>query len=347
VIAGYIALQLAFYAGAGAVLARGTARGGTRALVELGALAVVAFPAATLLANLLPVERLGTGGFVSGLAGATAALVALTCVAARRPLDRLLVLTAGTISLIALDLALGGSLQLNAVFGNYPIVGGRFVGLGNSGFAVLGSAAIVCGALVARRLSSRHALAAVAPLFAAVVVVVGAPALGSDVGGVLALVPALGVTAVLLSGRRVGPWGALAAAAASVLFLGAFIVWDLSGPPEEHTHLARLVERIVADGAAPLLDAIGRKVSTNLAIFGLSAWSLLVPPAFAGVAWALLSWPRLRTHLPAVRVAVVGLTVLAALGFLVNDSGITIPAMVLAFMVPTALLAWASLPART
>jgi hypothetical protein len=55
----------------------------------------------------------------------------------------------------------------------------------------------------------------------------------------------------------------------------------------------------------------------------------------------------MRTHLPAVRVAVVGLTVLAALGFLVNDSGITIPAMVLAFMVPTALLAWASLPART
>jgi hypothetical protein len=155
------------------------------------------------------------------------------------------------------------------------------------------------------------------------------------------------VTAVVWSGRGGGRWGALAAAAASVLFLGAFIVWDLSGPPEEHTHLARLVERIVADGAAPLLDAIGRKVSTNLAIFGLSAWSLLVPPAFAGVAWALLSWPRLRTHLPAVRVAVVGLTVLAALGFLVNDSGITIPAMVLAFMVPTALLAWASLPART
>jgi hypothetical protein len=175
----------------------------------------------------------------------------------------------------------------------------------------------------------------------------GAPALGSDVGGVLALVPGFAIAWILLSGRKVNVRAAVIAGVAGVVALGAFLAVDLTRPEESRTHLARLVENVADDGPAVLVDTIERKAKTNIRIFRSTIWTYLVPPALLLLAVLLRKppgrWQQLADRFPVVRSGLVGGLVLALLGFAVNDSGIVVPAMFLSWLVPLALVAYVSL----
>ena len=86
-----------------------------------------------------------------------------------------------------------------------------------------------------------------------VLVVDVAPFWGSDVGGVLSLVPAFGVTALGLLGVRVRlTWRATAiAAGVTAGVLAALTALDLSRPADARTHLGRLAQQIADRGVAP------------------------------------------------------------------------------------------------
>jgi len=347
---GFIALQTLVYLAAVVTLLRARRWGGApiRLLVP-GALAVVAFPLATYLMGMLSGVALGSVRFVALLAAFDVALVAAVTVSLRRPLDRLLALTAATTLLLIIDLLTGARLQINTIFGYSPIVGGRFAGVGNMAFAVLGASALAAAALVVHRGAgggegsrARLALMVAAALLGVVIVVDGAPVWGSDVGGVIALVPAYGVGLLLLAGVRpsLRTVGGLALAAVAVLAI--FLVFDLARPEESRTHLARLFERVAEQGPAVLAQTIERKAAANLRLLTSSIWALSVPPAAGCLAVLLLSpratWAALRDRLPALSAGLSAALLLGALGFAVNDSGIAIPSMVLAFFVPYALI---------
>ncbi len=319
--------------------------------LEFVALAVAAFPLASYLAMAGMTHELGTAGFVALLLFVDAALVGLAFALLRSPFARLLGVAAATLVVVVGDLVLGERLQLNAVFGNSPIVAGRFAGLGNLAFSILGASAVVAATvLVHRSERSSRALAGAAAIFALAVVVDGAPSLGSDVGGVLALVPGFAITWFLLSGRKVGWRAVVLAAIGGVVALGLFLAVDLSRPEDSRTHLARLVENVADDGPAVFMDTIERKVKTNVRIFGSTIWTYLVPPALLLLAVLLRKppgrWQQLATTFPVVRSGLVGGLVLALLGFAVNDSGIVVPAMFLSWLVPMALVAYVSLERR-
>ncbi|MFP5298192.1 MAG: hypothetical protein ACLGHL_04305 [Actinomycetota bacterium] len=306
-------------------------------------LGIVAFPFASYLASPIPAHRLGTPLFVACLIAIDVVVVVAVSRLLRDPLERLLAITAATIALFIIDLAFLQGLQLNAVWGNDPIVAGRFTGLGNIAFAILGSSSLMTGALLVHRFpDQRWVFWVVAALFAATVVVDGAPQLGSDVGGVLALVPALGVTFILLSGKRPTARTVLLVALGALAALALFLLIDLARPPESRTHLARLIEDIRGRGASALFEALGRKIETNLRVFRSTIWTYLVPPALGVIAWLLLRprgrWHELAVGYPKLRAGLIGGLLLAVLGFSVNDSGIVVPAMVLSFLVPMSLL---------
>lgn len=316
---------------------------GTSRWLEVGALAVVAFPFVSYLQSPIPVHRLGTVGFIALLIALDAFVVALAMWSLKRPLERLLSIVAATIVLLIADLIIGTNLQLNAVWGNDPIVAGRFTGLGNIAFTVLGTSSLLTGALLVHRWpGNRKVLAAVVALFAATVVVDGAPSLGSDVGGVLALVPALGMTTLLLVGRRPSLRSLALSLLAALVALGIFLALDLARPSEERTHLGRLYESVTEQGASAFWDAVDRKVSTNLRVFRSTIWTYLMPPALAVMGWLLLRprgrWQRLAERYPRLRAGLIGGLLLGILGFAVNDSGIVVPAMTMSYLVPLTLL---------
>lgn len=341
----FVVVQVAVYLAIAWILRRrqrSTAPHRSRWL-EGAALAVVAFPMCTYLTGSVSQHALGTWGFVALLILCDLIAVALTFVL-EHPLDRLLALTGATCAVLVVDVVTGAALQVNTVFSYSPLVAGRFAGFGNTAFSVLGAAAIITGSLLVQRAKgTRASLVAAATLFAVVVVADGAPAWGSDIGGVLAFVPAFGITLLLLAGRK-PTWKAVGVSALVTLaVLGAFLAFDLARPADERTHLARLFEDVRDRGFGAFGDTIGRKISTNLRVFTSTIWTYFVPPALAFIAWLLLRpnnrWEELARRYPTLRAGLIGGLVLCVLGFAVNDSGIVVPAMVLSYLVPVALLA--------
>jgi len=318
--------------------------------LQMCGLAVVAFPVSTYLAGVVDGHALGGVAFGALLVALTAALVLAVSFVFRSRLDRLLALAAFTWLVVALDLVTGSMLQLNTVFGYSPIVAGRFAGAGNIVFAVLGVTAILTGALIAYRFSGRSfTMPLIAGLFVATVVIDGAPAFGSDVGGVLALVPALGITLLLLSGKKPRIRTLVVASLAGVAVLAVFLVVDLSLPPESQTHLARLYEDTRDRGFGALFDTIERKATSNLRVFTSTIWTYFVPPALLAMVYLLRRpsgrWQQFAFDYPKLRAGLIGGLVLAVTGFAVNDSGIVIPAVILSFLVPMALLVHLSMEA--
>ncbi|MEA2507588.1 MAG: hypothetical protein QOH48_2206 [Actinomycetota bacterium] len=350
---GFVAFQVAVYLMALLLIIRreNKATPGSdafRRYLEIVVLLVVGFPLATYLAGGVETHQLGVWSTVALLVAIDILLVAAVTLLLRTPLDRLLALTAVTTFVLVIDLAFGGRLQLSSFFGYSPIVAGRFAGLGNIGFAVLASSSVLTGALVVHRWNgSRAALAFAAALFVITIIADGAPSLGSDVGGVITLVPSLLVTWILLAGKRPTVKLFLVAALSLAVAVAIFLVLDLARPASSQTHLARLFEEFRARGSSALTDTIARKARANLQVFQSTAWTLFVPPALAAFGWLLLRpkgrWAVLVDTYPRLRAGLIGALLIGVIGFAANDSGIVIPAVVLSFFVPLAVLLHLSL----
>ena len=349
VTASFVIVQVLIYMLAiGLIARRARASGGpgddrVGRWAQLAVLGIVAFPISAYIAGAFELHTSGRPGAYALLVAIDAALILPVFFLVRDDIDRLLVLCGLTTFVLFVDLLLGAPLQLNAVFGYSPIVAGRFAGLGNIAFAVLGVTSLITGVLIAYRWkTSARALAAVVAIFAATVIFDGAPQLGSDVGGVLALVPSFAVTLLLLTGRRVN-WKLVAVGiVGGVAAVGAFLALDLSRPSEQRTHLARLYEDVRDRGFGVMVDTIERKTAANVRLFKKSLWTYFVPPALIAIAVLMRRprgrWVRLSQTYPQVRAGLIGGLVLAALGFAVNDSGIVIPAVMLSFLVPMAVI---------
>ena len=240
----------------------------------------------------------------------------------------------GALVLVA-DLLSGAPLQVDAVAGYSPLVAGRFAGLGNVAFGVYGTVFVLAAAFLAARRPPRQAAAVVAALGVVAVVVAGAPDWGSDVGGVLALVPAFVLLGLRVSGERVSASRLALAAVGAAAVVTAFALLDLARPPGERTHLGRFAAD-VRDGTAA--DLLVRKATSVLDLLLANPVTAALPLVVAAAAWLLLRPPPLLRRAldaePGLRHGLPAVGLLAAVGFLVNDSGAAVPALALLVAVP-------------
>ncbi|MDQ3963966.1 MAG: hypothetical protein M3277_08675 [Actinomycetota bacterium] len=347
IFTGFVLAELLVYGAIAYLLWRGRRKLGrisvSQTALEAAALALLAFPLATFLMGTVSAHELGRLGYPIALVGVTGAVLGAAWIAGDDARARVLWITVSTAVVLLVDLVTGSHLQLNTVFSYSPLVAGRFSGIGNIGFAVLGAAVVIASALMVDRWGrNRRILIAVAVLFLATVAIDGAPAFGSDVGGVLTFVPAFTLTWVLLSGRRPSWRSLLLGAVGAVVVVGAFIAWDLSLPEDSRTHLGRFFEDVRGRGAEVFNETIVRKLRANFRVFTSTIWTYLVPPLLVFVGWLLLRppgrWAALEERFPAIRAGILGGLIVAVLGFAVNDSGIVVPAVVLSMLVPVALV---------
>ena len=299
--------------------------------LRLVALAGTAAPGATYLAGLVPWWRAGEPLVV--LVALVVALSAAAALAASRRRHAVGLVTGATAAVLVVDLLTGAHLQMDAVAGYSPLVAGRFAGLGNVAFGVYAACALLATASLASGRERAGLLVGLAGLVA--VAVDGAPPWGSDVGGVLALVPAYALLALLLTGRRASLPRLLAALAAAAAVVTAFALADLARAPEDRTHLGRFAED-VADGTAG--DVLARKAEAVLDLLLRSPVTAALPVVVAvAVALVLRPPPRLRRALdevPGLRPGLAAVGLASAVGFAVNDSGAAVPATALLVTVP-------------
>jgi hypothetical protein len=361
VTVGFIVLQVLAYGMAVVALRAGGLR--LRRFSTLLALTVVAAPSVAFLSGLVPYAALGLVGYPVAFFAAAAVLAGAAWAACRRRASGAdqgstaapLLLAGLLLAILVVDVAVGGPLQIDTVFGYSPIVAGRFAGYGNLAFGLLAMSAIVVGTGAwgwgrprrgdvdteepeRRRPGDRRRTAAVASLFAVTILAIGLPWFGTDVGGVLSAVPAFLVTLAVLRGSALG-WRRLAAMAGATLgMMAAFGAVDLLRPPASRTHLGRFLARIGEPGAGGAVTVIERKIASNLSILTSSLWTVVIPVAIAFLAFLAWRQPgllrRLEAVAPGTRACLIGGLVVAVLGGLLNDSGVAIPGIMFAVLLP-------------
>ncbi|MEV2279411.1 hypothetical protein AB0I72_27925 [Nocardiopsis sp. NPDC049922] len=358
---GLVTFQLLIYAAAAYALHRySDGRPTRRALVltvtRTVALAGAAFPVASYLANLVPWWA-SPVPFLALLACVLAADALVVAAAVTGPWRRsilgpMTVVAGTTTAVLFLDLCFGARLQMNSPTGYSPIVAGRFYGIGNIAFATFATGMLMAVAGISHELVTRGrrraAVAVTLAIGVATVLIVGWPGLGTDFGGVIALVPGLAVTAMMIAGVRITPVRLAAVGTAAVAAISALAWLDLQRPPAERSHVGAFAAQVLGGEAGTVLS---RKLSAMLGTFG--NWQLTLLAACALVFlfavlnrptnWRIGALQRAYEYAPTLRAGLTGSLVTALVGFAVNDSGVAIPAIALTVAVPLTLSAcvWA------
>jgi hypothetical protein len=319
---------------------------GRRSLIaiELAALTLLGFLPATYLAGLFPFNRWGSVPYWLFLFGVGLALALVAWFTTDRfGVATLIVALSVVVGVIMLDVMTGAHLQFNTVFGYSPTVGGRYAGLGNLGYSQLAAAAVLLAGLLAFRIGGRRGAWLAITLLALAVVVDGAPFFGSDVGGVLSMVPAYLVAGALLLGWRLR-WRLIALYGGITLaVLAVFAAIDVTRPKDKETHLGRLINSGNGNGGFHHVSiVIQRKLAENIGVFKGSTWTLMLPVVLAGIAYLVYRAPGrlrgIRDRIPPLTAALVGFALVAFLGFALNDSGIAIPGVMLGILTPVIIV---------
>jgi hypothetical protein len=319
-----------------------------RAGVRAGLVVFAAVPAATYLANIVPWWRFGLPPVALVLVIATwtgvLGAIALGGQWRRSPMGPVAAIAAMTFVVLAADVVSGSRLQVSSLLGLNPIVGGRYFGLGNVAFALFAAATFLVAIAVSSALvrAGRPTLAALAVsiLGLIAVVVIAMPAWGSKVGGTPALVPGLAllvlsILQVKLSWRKI-----LLIGSGTVLLVVTLAMLDWLRPKESRSHLGQFVQSVIDGGAG---DIITRKLAQNLdTLIHTTVFAYLVPLLLIAMAYVLIR-PSARLARPlepllgqveTLRAGLIGLTVTLVIGLLVNDTGVAIPPVALALVLP-------------
>ncbi|MGI5225780.1 hypothetical protein [Actinoallomurus sp. CA-142502] len=352
----FMAGQLLLYTAGALALRRdwqGRRRRRVLAATRTVALCGAAGPLATYLVNLLPWSR--SPHPVTTMLACVAGFDILIVAAALAGRWRRDVIAPGTIIAaltmvtFAADVMTGARLQWNSVTGYNPIIAGRFYGFANIAFAAYATAVLLTAAglahLLVTRGHRRGAVLVVLALGAAAEVVTAWPDWGAKFGGTIAFVPGIVITALIVAGRRIAPAHVVGCVVAGVAVIATSAFVDHLRPPAHRTHLGEFAGQVLNGQAATV---VSRKAGAMLRSVGHSPELTILTVAALLFLWLALIRPtRWRAgalelaygRAPALRAGLSGAFATSMIGFLVEDSGISVPGIALAIAVPLALAA--------
>ncbi|MGW5672811.1 hypothetical protein, partial [Micromonospora sp. NPDC003776] len=241
---------------------------------------------------------------------------------------------------VGVDVLTGSRLQLNGVVGYSSLEGGRYAGLGTIGLGVFIAGSLLCGGWLAQRVRRPWRPMVMVLVAGSAVVIVGSPYLGSDSIGAIALTAGVSVAAAICSGGWLTVSRLAWATMAGLAVMIGFAVVDVRRPATERGSVGRFLAAL-GDGTGGL--TVHRASSANVETLMNSPLTVL---ALAGAAlvWLALYQPwgglmRLFGIYPAIRAAMAGTAVAAALGGLLGGSALDVAGAAAALVVPMAALA--------
>lgn len=332
----FIWIQIIVYVlAAVALLQRATPEGAKRflrfVLVSVSLVPILTF----VLRGVPPVASLG-GPAVVVLYAVAAFVGWLIHDRGRTPWGPLVAVCAVNFVLLSCDLALRAPLQEASLLGYSPTTAARFTGIGNATYGILAaSVLILMGWIVGRAARPRDAWWVALAVGIIGIAVDGAPWLGSDVGGILSLVPAVAILALLLWGRRIDWKMIVFPVVAAVAMLGAVIAYEAFQPFAGRDHIGRFFLGGGEGGTSS--TTVFRKIAVNMSLFGSSTWTRLViiVPLFVAVLYLFgRCWDVVAPRGSWRRHTLTSLAIVAVLGYAVNDSGVLAAALVFVYLGP-------------
>ena len=244
------------------------------------------------------------------------------------------------LSVHTVDILFGGNLQFNTAFGHSPIIAGRFSGFSNQAFAIISISMAIIVSIVFELTKSKPQATRRMINFGSlgfmvfVLVIDGAPFFGSDVGGVLALVPTIFVISMLIFERHIGIKTVIASVLATILTLTGFALLDLARPVSKRTHLGRFAESVISGDAGVTIE---RKLAASLRTFNSPSWVLILLAFILYCVFIVIKYKEAlkagRDRHVGFRILIISGLVLAFLGMALNDSGVSIPSMMVAIAI--------------
>lgn len=300
---------------------------------------LLAAPAAFLITPLFPYTS------VEGLSLWFLSLLILICGGLSRLPARTAVswIGLGSSALILLDGLGGAAFMKQSVFGYDPMIGARYYGIGNEYMGVLIASAVIGMGFLRFGAASRDraTIWSVGIGFVVILGYLAAPGLGTNAGGALTASAAFGFASYRWfypSGWRKPSWRMTLLGGFVLIATGLAALWLLNAvlPAGGQSHIGRAMA-LLQQGRIDLIgEIIGRKLSMNLHLIGVSVWSKVL---FAGIivfvvlilrpSGALKEWmSRRRQESDAIAAVAVGSV--AALAF--NDSGIVAAAIMFLYI---------------
>ena len=349
-----------------ALLLRGTdpaRRQRRRRAYTIAGVTAGAVPAATFLASLVPWWLLPHPAvLLYGLAAVWTAVIAVVALAGpwrRSPLGPPGVVAAVTVAVIGLDVMTGSRLQLGTPFGLSALAAGRFYGVGNNALGVYGASGLLLAAWAATALGAagpepepggrRRAVLAVSAIALFVVVAAGWPGFGAKVGGTIAMVPGFLLLLAAVAGIRVTWRRALLILASGLVLVTGFAVLDYLVPSAGPSDIGAFVGHVLHGGSGGILQ---RKISANVGSLTTTVYSPIVPVVVVAAA-LILAWPhrfrldglnRAYAALPLLRPALAAMWLVAVLGWIADDSGVTVPAAAIPLALMLVIAVTAAVP---
>jgi hypothetical protein len=189
-----------------------------------------------------------------------------------------------------------------------------------------------------------RALAVVLALGLIAMALDGLPLWGADFGGVIAFVPGLAVSVLVVAGKRISLVRLAAFCAAGGVAVLSIAFLDHLREPARQTHLGRFFGDLLHGSAGPVVE---RKFGAMLHTFGNMTLTPIVVAGLILLFFLLRRPDRLRAgaldlafaQAPLLRAGLMGALLTAIVGTLVNDSGVAVLALGLVVGVPIALAA--------
>ena len=302
-------------------------------LLQISLLLLLAVPLALLLW-----DKVNYGVFVLMLG------LAILAGSNVKPLPLVGLISLATAAALSLDVMRGSWLIRYSFLGYDPIGGARFYGIGNEFMGVLIGSAIMGWAVVAEQTvlgaAFRRSLGFL--LFGALIVVIGAPSLGTNVGGAISAVFGFGSTWMSFRDKKINFWTIVALSVATALVLSALMFVDGANSTGKQSHIGQTVDVLRRDGVQAVFLIITRKLAMNLRLLRYSIWSRALVVALVGMGASFI-WPSkfifwLKENHPFIAKGIGGVVIGSTAAFIFNDSGVVAAATCLSFASSTLLL---------
>jgi len=236
------------------------------------------------------------------------------------------------------DVVSGQNLIKNSLLGYDPIIGARYYGIGNEYTGILIGAVLVLTTVFMEKYRVNKYVPII--FYGLVIIIVGFPRFGANVGGTITAVVAFLFVSIRLLGKKINFRILVYMGLAVIFMVGLMALIDLF-IIEDKSHLAGAIGQIISNGPAVIYQIITRKISMNLRLMGATIWSKVLLSAIAVLSilfYKPVGWFRkISTKYPKLAIGWSGIIIACIIGFAVNDSGTVMAATSVIFLTSTML----------
>lgn len=259
-----------------------------------------------------------------------------------KPAFNFLIIGFVTFSSISIDILLGGELMKRSFLGYDPIIGARYYGIGNEYMGVYLGAVILFTSTLLQLRKNKFNYLLTAISYGLVIIILMLPILGTNFGGAISAIVALGITYFYLINIKWNKNRILLYTLVLVAGIGLVVVFNYYAPAEKQSHIGRALNQLFSGDMDTIFQTIKRKLSMNWKLLQVSSWGRIVITSIFVISLLSLknSFKKLRNQYLDLFKGFLGIIIGAFVSLIVNDSGVVAAAtMIIYVAVPILYLA--------